>query len=47
MKEKRNLKNAGENCDHNWKQLKTKQGETFLELVCTKCGKKKEIDLFP
>lgn len=40
-------------CEHEWKALGTKSasgikhGETFVELVCIKCGAKKEIELFP
>lgn len=30
-------------CEHEWKQLGAKHGSSILELVCTKCGEKKEI----
>ena len=46
MKEE-TMEKKREKCEHDWKQLGTKQGETFLELVCVKCGKKKDLDLFP
>lgn len=34
-------------CDHEWKAVGTRHGETFVELLCVKCGEKKEIYLFP
>jgi len=34
-------------CEHEWKQLGTKHGGSILELICVKCGEKKEIYLFP
>ena len=36
-----------EKCEHEWKQSGTKHGGSILELVCAKCGAKKEIELFP
>jgi len=36
-----------EACEHKWKQLDTKHGGSILELICIRCGAKKEIELFP
>ena len=44
MSEKKEKKN---DCEHGWKQLGTEHGGSILELVYTKCGAKKEIELFP
>jgi len=43
-----NEKRKGEKeCEHEWKQLGTKHNGAILELICLKCGEKKEIELFP
>lgn len=34
-------------CEHEWKPSGTKHHEAVLEIVCVKCGAKKEIELFP
>ena len=44
MSEKKEKK---DDCEHRWKQLGTEHGGSILELACTKCGAKKEIELFP
>jgi len=36
-----------EDCEHEWKPVGTTHHQATLELVCVKCGAKKEIELFP
>jgi len=34
-------------CQHDWKAVGETHMKTHIELVCTKCGEKKEIEQFP
>jgi hypothetical protein len=34
-------------CDHEWKAEGLTKEKSHVELVCVKCGAKKEIELFP
>ncbi|MEM2338319.1 MAG: hypothetical protein QXK93_08845 [Candidatus Bathyarchaeia archaeon] len=34
-------------CEHEWKAEDLTEDKSHVRLVCTKCGAKKEIELFP
>jgi len=34
-------------CEHEWEQMGTKHDGAILELICLKCGERKEVELFP
>ena len=34
-------------CEHDWKAVGEVHVKTHIQLVCTKCGEKKEIEQFP
>jgi|GEM_PF-705447 Fe2+ or Zn2+ uptake regulation protein len=40
-------KNDESECDHEWKAVEETHHKTHIKLVCKKCGKTKEIELFP
>jgi hypothetical protein len=45
VKEKESLEEKSEKCEHDWKTIG--ENGTHLQLQCKKCGKNKEIYLFP
>lgn len=34
-------------CEHDWKAVGETHMKTHVKLMCTKCGKEKEIEQFP
>ena len=36
-----------EKCEHKWKAVGQTHNKSHVKLVCAKCGKTKEIELFP
>jgi len=44
---KEDLEEKGEECEHEWEAIGRDSTGSHLELRCKKCGKKREIPLFP
>lgn len=47
IEDKKREEKKPKDCEHEWKQVGTTPGQTHLITMCTKCGAKREIELFP
>ena len=44
---KKKEEEQNKDCKHEWKQIGTTKWQTHIIIECTKCGARKEIELFP